>query len=82
VTQYLRQELLVLIICIAGLLCGLPNVFQVKLSKKTLHIFAHDKFKICIVGILVLFTICLPTKILTWNEKKIKFNLVFYLYCS
>ena len=32
VGKYLRQELLVLLICMAGLLCGLPNVFQV--SKK------------------------------------------------
>lgn len=28
VTRYLRQELLVLVVCLAGFLCGIPNVFQ------------------------------------------------------
>ena len=34
VGKYLRQELLVLLICMAGLLCGLPNVFQVSKKKE------------------------------------------------
>ncbi len=31
-TKYMRQELLVLVVCLAGFLCGIPNVFQVPTS--------------------------------------------------